>query len=393
MLLRIALQTLATCLVLSGLGDAAVCAAEFVVTFRLHAPGIGAETPIYITGSTASLGNWHPGKVQMKYEGDQIWTHQLVISEPLTIEYKYTLGSWAREGATIDGRPLANLTWKVEQAGIHEDDIVHWTTKRDHVPEGQITGTVKYHRQMEGAGLRPRDVVVWLPPGYDASTAHYPVLYMHDGQNIFDPRTSAFGRDWEVDEACTRLIAERAIKPLIVVGIYNTPDRSREYMPGDLGAAYMNFVANTLKPFIDQNYRTKSSRGHTFTGGSSAGGLCAFMLTWEHEDVFSKAICMSPAFRYTRKDGTVSVDYVAKVRERDPPAGDVFWYVDNGGVGVDELLQPGIDGMLEALRAKGLKADLHYHWVQEPAARHTESAWAARFPAAIKQILGERPGE
>lgn len=389
------MRALMICLPLFWLGGLTGYAADLVVTFRLHAPEISGQTPVYITGSVAGLGNWDPGKVQMKYEGEQTWTHQLTIRQPRTIEYKYTLGSWNREGATADGKPLANLVFHVKQSATHDDRIAHWTTKRSRIIDGQITGQVRYHRQMEGKGIRPRDVVVWLPAGYDASDSRYPVLYMHDGQNIVDPRTSAFGRDWEVDETCTKLIASSEIEPLIVVGIYNTPDRSREYMPGQQGAAYLSFVAGELKPFIDRRYRTEPSREHTFTAGSSAGGLCAFMLTWEHGSVFSKAICMSPAFRYTREDGSVSVDYVTTVRESEPPTDSVFWYVDNGGVGLEALLQPGIDDMLEVLRAKGLQPNRDYHWIHAPAARHTESAWAKRFPSALKQILGvaHAPGD
>ena len=99
---------------------------------------------------------------------------------------------------------------------------------------------------------------------------------------------------------------------------------------------------------------------------------------------------MSPAFRYTREDGSVSVDYVTAVRASDPPADSVLWYIDNGGVGLEVLLQPGIDDMLEALRAKGLQPNRDYHWVHATEASHTEVAWAKRFPQALKRIL-EKP--
>ena len=279
-----------------------------------------------------------------------------------------------------------NLVLHVEKSSVKRDEIIFWTKGRSRIVRGQITGQVKYHRQMKGAGIRPRDIIVWVPPNYDASKDKYPVLYMHDGQNIIDPKTSAFGVDWEVDETCTNLIEEKEIEPLIVVGIYNTPDRSREYLPGEMGAAYMKFVAGTLKQFIDQTYRTKSGRTHTYTGGSSAGGLCAFMLIWEHADVFSKAICMSPAFRYKNADGALAFDYVPSIQDRDRPRYSVLFYLDNGGVGLDKTLQPGIDEAMNALKEKGLKPGRDFHWVHAAQDRHFESAWAKRFPKALKTI-------
>jgi enterochelin esterase-like enzyme len=163
---------------------------------------------------------------------------------------------------------------------------------------GQITGTLRYQRALKGAGIKDRDLVVWLPPDYEADqTRRYPVIYMHDGQNILDSVTSSFGTDWSVDETADDLIRKKSIEPVIVVGIYNTSDRMKEYTPGDKGTAYMDFVVKTVKPLIDSTYRTKADRKNTIVGGSSASGIMSFMLVWEHADVFSKAICMSPAFK------------------------------------------------------------------------------------------------
>jgi predicted alpha/beta superfamily hydrolase len=362
-------------------------AEEIVLTFRLHAPGIPEDTTVFITGSVPGLGNWKPEEVRMKYVGSQVWTHALRNPPVGSLEYKYTQGSWEREGATADGRPLPNFVVAATASSVKRDEILVWTDGQTGNIRGQVTGQVKYHRQMKGDDVRPRDILVWLPPGYDKSNARYPVLYMQDGQNSVDPRTSAFGTDWEIDETCTRLIGAGCIEPLIVVGIYNTVDRSREYLPGATGAAYMNFVIKTLKPFVDRNYRTKPSRTQTFTGGSSAGALCAFMLVWEHSEIFSKAICMSPAFKSPSADDARNLDYVTRVRESDRPGDPVFFYLDNGDVGVDELLQPGIDQMLEVLNAKGYQSGRDYCWFSAADDRHSESAWAKRFPQALQSLL------
>lgn len=367
--------------------------ADVAVTFRLHAPVLSETNTVYITGSLPGLGMWDPGSIPMEYVGDHVWTHQAQAQAGMPIEYKYTLGSWAREGANANGRPLPNFVIRPTEDAEVTDSILLWTTGEPSPVEGGVTGEVRYHRGMAGEGVRPRDVVVWLPPGYDDSDDHYPVLYMHDGQNVVDPRTSAFGVDWQIDETCTELIESGAIAPLLVVGVHNTPDRTREYLPGEKGDAYRGFVTGVLKPLIDDTYRTRPGRESTFIGGSSAGGLCAFILAWENPDVFSKAMCMSPAFRFGNPGSGMSTDYVATVEGTDAPDPRPFLYIDNGGVGLERSLQPGIDAMLEVLEAKGLVPGRDFVWVHAPGAEHNEAAWANRFPEAIRTLMRSSAGE
>ena len=252
---------------------------------------------------------------------------------------------------------------------------------------GQITGDLKYHPAMQGDGIRERNVIVWLPPNYDTETdSTYAVLYMHDGQNIIDPATSFIGIDWQIDESVDSLIRADIIDPIIVVGIYNTDDRLYEYTPGEKGDAYMKFVTQSLKPFIDENYRTKSSRNNTYVGGSSAGGIISFMLVWEYPEVFSKAIIMSPAFR-NPDNFDYKFNYISTVNQTTEVPDSVFFYIDNGGQDLDAQLQPGIDEMLVALDSKGYLLNRDFVFIKDEAANHSEKAWSARFPEALKTIL------
>ena len=203
---------------------------------------------------------------------------------------------------------------------------------------------------------------------------------MHDGQNIFDPATSAFGVDWRIDETLDSLIRKKYIPPMIVVGIYNTADRSKEYGQGDKGKAYMEFVVKKLKPFIDSAYRTKPDAKNTIVGGSSMGGLISFMLAWEYPKVFAKAICMSPAFKIS------TIDYVKVVKASGRKADGQSFYIDNGGVGLESQLQPGIDEMIKALKEKGFRQNKDYFLIIDPQAKHFESAWAERFPEAMLML-------
>ena len=359
---------------------------EVVVTFRLESPELPENSTVYITGSIADLGNWNPAIVKMKYEGDHVWTYSITCQSGQLIEYKYTLGSWQHEGANERGQPFQNFFITTDKDTVVNNDILKWT-KMD--TRGQITGTVKYHRKMKGDGIIPRDVIVWLPPDYDHSKKKYPVLYMNDGQNIIDPKTSAFGVDWGVDETCTRLIEEKVIPPLIVVGIYNTEERAQEYVPGTKGSAYMEFIVEVLKPFIDKSYRTNPSRDNTFIGGSSAGGLCAFMLAWEYPKIFSKALCMSPALKYENVPGTIDVDYVQTVRESSQPVEPSFFYLDAGNDNIEKLIKPGIYEMLNVLQEKGFKPEHDYVFIYDENASHFEADWAKRFPNAIQLFFNK----
>lgn len=358
------------------------------VTFILTSPDLPSDTSVYITGSVEQLGSWNPGKVKMEAKGNHTWTKEIIISRALSIEYKYTLGSWEREGANANGSPLSNHVVNVSKDTTVKDTVLFWTKAgRQRVNHGQITGTVRYHRALKGVGIQDRDLIVWLPPGYEAETSRrYPVLYMHDGQNVFDPVTSSFGTDWSIDETADDLIKKKSIAPVIVVGIYNTSERMREYTPGDKGTAYMNFVVKTVKPLIDSTYRTKPDRKNTIVGGSSAGGMISFMLVWEHPAVFSKAICMSPAFRNPVAAG--GWNYVKVVQNSNGKKKDIFFYIDNGGIGLESQLQPGIDEMLSALKSKGYKEAEDFIFIHDPTAQHFESAWAKRFPNALKLVLG-----
>jgi len=358
------------------------------VNFVLNSPDLPGDTTVFITGSVEQLGSWNPGRVKMDSLGGHRWQKEIRVENPGLIEYKYTLGSWDREGAGPTGAPLQNLSVQVKGDTTTDDLILLWT-KAGQKPtfHGQITGTVEYHRAMKGEGLRDRDVVVWLPPDYkQSSKRRYPVLYMQDGQNAFDPATSAFGVDWQADETVDGLIRAHQIPPLIIVGIYNTRDRTPEYSPGEKGTAYMNFVVNKLKRFIDSTYRTKPDRRNTFVCGSSMGGLISFMLAWEHSDVFSGAICMSPAF-LDPSAAHPQWNYVSDFLNSSTKKPPIFFYIDIGGIGVDQILGPGVDKMIAALKTKGFREGKDFVFFKDPAAHHSEADWAKRLPNAFKLVL------
>ena len=360
------------------------------VTLTLVAPTLADNTPVYVTGGLSQLGDWNPGKERMTSQGNHRWSKSITAPGAASFEYKYTLGSWDREAADSTGAPLHNLVAKGNRTATFVTTVRAWTNgAKARVLNGQVTGTVRYHRAIKGAGIAERDVAVWLPPGYDASKrSRYPVLYMLDGQNVFDPATSSFGTDWAADEAADSLIRAKVIEPVIIVAAYNTKNRNEEYLPGGKSGAYLDFMVHALKPFIDSAYRTRPEAAHTMIGGSSAGGVSAFMLVWEHPSVFSRALCFSPAFTAPAKSD-MKFDYVANVQRTAKPPKGVFFYIDVGGVALETQLRPGVDAMLAALKAKGYREGRDFAFVSDAAAEHNEAAWRARLPHALTLVLGQ----
>ena len=155
----------------------------------------------------------------------------------------------------------------------------------------KIVGKVEYHRKFYSKSLNNRrDIIVWLPPSYKKEKQRrYPVLYIHDGQNIMDPKTAYIGVDWQVDETVTRLIKSGELQEIIIVGIYNTPERLEEYSDSPKGNNYMKFMVEQLKPFIDKYYRTMPSNEYTAVMGSSMGGLISFLLAWNYPECIWKS--------------------------------------------------------------------------------------------------------
>lgn len=343
---------------------------------------------ICITGNDDQLGNWQPDFAKLSEIENGKWQKKFLFKKEKKLEFKITRGSWESEALNDDGSLPTNHKLNVINDTTLTVNVNLWADNFERKVEGQITGIVKYHLNINADNIKPRSVIVWLPPFYFIETEkRYPVLYMHDGQNIFDPRTSAFKIDWQIDETADSLIRKNLIEAIIIVGIYNTPDRRSEYSENDTGYAYMKFIVDSLKPFIDKNYRTIPDGENTANGGSSMGGLISFMLTWEYPEEFSKAICMSPAFKYK------TFDFVENVSSYTGNKKQIKFYIDNGENETDSILQPGVNEMLLTLKEKGFNEDDDVYWFKDENALHSETAWAKRIWRALIFMFGTDEGK
>jgi len=359
---------------------------EYRVTLRVTARTLPEGSQLFITGDQEQLGDWDAGAVRLDRQADGSWMKTFVFAAGSRLEYKITRGTWETEAVDADGTVPANAVMTVhsnETVNIvvaNWKDIMHKETVRK--IEGQIAGTVKYHRRMAGDGIKPRDVIVWLPPSYERSRRkRYPVLYVQDGQNAFDPATSFTGVTWQLDQNADRLIRQGRMQEILIVAIYNTADRRREYSDSPTGQAYMRFVVEKLKPFIDKQYRTLPGREHTAVMGSSLGGLISFLLVWNYPQVFSQAACLSPVFVHG------DIDVVPLVEKYTGTSKNIRIYMDNGG-GFDEQLQPGCEAMMSALQAHGFRMGDNLEWYRDPEAEHNERAWSKRVWRPLLFLYG-----
>jgi predicted alpha/beta superfamily hydrolase len=236
--------------------------------------------------------------------------------------------------------------------------------------------------------LADRDITVYVPPGYESSDHRYPVLYMHDGQNLFDPSTSYIhGRIWNVHGTADRLIAAGEIEPLIVVGIANTgKHRLAEYTPTEnykLGGGeadlYGRLIIEELKPMIDAAYRTLPDAANTGMGGSSLGGIVTLYLGLLRPDVFTKLAVLSPSVWWDHK---IILSFVKDANPRPPVK---IWLDAGTKEGTRTLRDANL--LHKLLKDQGWRDGVDLTYFQAVGGEHDESSWAARVEPFLKFLF------
>jgi predicted alpha/beta superfamily hydrolase len=230
-----------------------------------------------------------------------------------------------------------------------------------------------------------RTLRIYLPPSYGSDTRRrYPVLYMHDGQNLFEAGTASYGTEWNIDEVADRLVRQGEMEETIVVGIDNTNDRIAEYTPccdpkhgGGKLNAYADFVAKTVKPWIDRQYRTKPGRQHTAVMGSSLGGLASIGIAQRYPRLFSMAGGFSSSFWWNRQE----------LVKHPPKRMPVRFYIDVGTV-LDG--QEDSEALRQALVKNGYREGRDLLFLSDEGGRHNEQSWAGRVHVALAWFFGKR---
>lgn len=377
--MRISIQKLVFSFVITS---RLICQDQVLITISVTVP-VGTNQVILV-GNIPLLGNWdHSSALPLTMVDSTTFSGSFSVLRNISIEYKLTHGSWESEALTENRMVPGNtqLTVRGDTTITHTVAIWKDTGK---IPGAGITGLRNYHRDFYSLELNNRrDIIVWLPPSYSTdSLARYPVLYMHDGQNIIDPFTSFAGQDWRMDEVATELIELGKIEEIIIVGINNTDNRTAEYSPLHLGEQYSTFMINTLKPFIDSTYRTMQKPEHTAVMGSSMGGIISFHLAWEYPQTFSMAGCLSPAFLIDDNE------IINRIRNYSGPEKTIKLYIDNGTIGLEQRLQPAIDELVPLLNQISFMDEHHLLYYIADGAEHNEAAWAERVYLPLVFFFG-----
>lgn len=270
------------------------------------------------------------------------------------------------------------------------------------------------YREIAAAGLPPQRLTIWLPPGYDGSDRRYPVLYMHDGHNLFDLASSNFAKIWAADRAMLAHIRKGG-EPWIIVGIWAPgEDRYRQYLPRPaydaappalrarmdamargpvVSDAYLAWIAGVLKPWMDGAFRTRPGRDDTAIAGSSMGGLMACYALIARPEVFGRAACVSSHWPAVAPDPEKPFDaqtdavWTGWLRARlGPPQGRRVW-MDHGDGTLDAFYAPYQRSIDAAFREAGWAEGRDFASRSYPGAVHDENAWAVRLPEILDWLL------
>ena len=361
---------------------------------RIDINSLPANTPanssIFIAGS---FNGWNPQNKDYQFQKNDKGYFLEISLNPGKYEFKITRGGWDKVECTNEGKDIGNRVLTIgTDAGV-ELTIGGWKDlfASSHQPKTstankgvRIIDTAFFIPQLK----RTRRVWVYVPPSYSSSTKKYPVLYMHDGQNVFDDATS-FSGEWGVDEAMDTLGIKS--RECIVVGIDNGGDkRLNEYCPYDFnlsgiaanyktnvgeGNKYVDFLAKTLKPFIDKKYRTLKDQKNTFVAGSSMGGLISMYAVLKYPAVFGGAGVFSPAFWV----GPKIFDDI-KTKGKKVNSKIYFYAGDEEGETMVPMTLRAFNEMHKVSRSKMCE-------VIRAGGKHNEQRWRAEFPLFYEWLM------
>ena len=374
---------------------AAPASAQLTIRLTSAAP-VPAGASIHVAGS---FNAWDPGAAGfvLAPRGDGSYAITLPDSIRGTIEFKFTLGSWERVETNAAGGDIPNRGFTIPPRGAAtlRTTVAGWrspTTAAAKPTTASRSVSILSDSFAKPQLGRTRRVWLYLPPGYATSTRRYPVLYMHDGQNVFNAATS-FSEEWGVDETLDAL-ASHGDSGVIVVAVDNGGiHRLDEYNPwraanprygGGEGDAYVDFLANTLKPYIDQHYRTRSDPASTGIMGSSMGGLISLYAALKRPDVFGRAGVFSCACWISRG----KVLEFARAMRPSAPLPRIYFVA--GGMETNDGEQARDQrAVIDSLAAAGFPVHTATRSFAPADGRHSEWFWRRAFPAAYQWMFGD----
>ena len=355
------------------------------LTIRIESkPATHAVDSIFAVGN---FNAWNAGNPAYIFAPNINGQFELVIKNitEAPLEFKFTRGSWDKAAVSKAGADLENNRITLTSDTTIDVSIEGW--KDDFAgAEKQHTASHNVHILSADFAMpqldRTRKIWIYLPEGYKKGRRKYPVMYMQDGQNLFDDFTS-FSGEWNIDETLDALI-KTGTPPCIVVGIDNGPQRMTEYNPYTFekfgkgeGDKYLNFIAKTLKPFVDKHYRTLKARESTTIAGSSMGGLIAYYALLKHPETFGNAGIFSPSFWIADKIKALTTTNGSKLK------GKLFFYI-----GAKEG-EDNVKNMEDIVQKLGVNSTANIYSVVDPEGQHNEQAWRKWFTFFYKWVMAD----
>lgn len=377
------------------------CAATITVLVPEGTPAV------YLAGNLESLGVWKADGALMLGEG-RTRVVRLHAPKGTELEYKFTLGGWDREALGPSGAAMENFRLRIDGDVEARHEIADFKKGvaayiADRKGSG-VKGTLIYWTDVASKYLtEKRHVEIWLPPGYEENPdRRYKVLYMSDGQNLFDPRIANTGTDWGVDEAVTALADEGAIEPVIVVGVWSSSQRGEEYSPWHGAPQYAKFLIEELAPRVNAEFRTLTGPENTAHMGSSMGGLLSFYLAVYHPETFGACGCVSTHFPLSEAVVAEHFRNIETSAEPDEtpyilreiesglkvPSGARLWF-DYGTEGLDAEYGPTHQAVKDWLAAQNLVEGRDYVIREYDGLTHNEASWRARLKDPLRFLFGE----
>lgn len=361
----------------------AFCSRQGLAQYKLqfiirHLPAGHAGDSVFVAGN---FNGWNPGEKGTSTGGEA--TIQLNNLAAGSYNFKFTRGSWQSVECLADGRDISDRQLVLSSDTMITTTIEAWkddfaAVEKKHTASPNVS-------VMDAAFPMPqlnttRRIWIYLPPGYHKSKKRYPVMYMQDGQNIFDAYTAGFD-EWGADEAADSLV-KLGKPPCIIIGIDNGPHRLNEYNPYEFkdfgkgeGDQYVDFLVQNLKPFIDRKYRTLKGSENTIIAGSSMGGLISYYAMLKYPDVFGKGGIFSPSFWTAGQIKELTATDGKNLK------GTLFFYI--GGQEGDRHVR----NMFDITEMLGTGSSALIYTVTDPRSQHNEAAWRKWFPEFYNWVL------
>ena len=348
----------------------------------LSKPATHAVDTIFAAGN---FNEWKPGNPAFIFAPNTNGQLELVINNitETQLEFKCTRGSWDKAAVSKTGADIENNRINLTSDTIINVAIEGW--------KDDFAGSVRQHTASHNVHIlstefaipqlnRTRKIWIYLPEDYKKGKKRYPVMYMQDGQNLFDDYTS-FSGEWNIDETLDALI-KTGTPPCIVVGIDNGPQRMTEYNPYTFekfgkgeGDEYLKFITKTLKPFVDKHYRTLKTREKTIIAGSSMGGLISYYALLKHSETFGNAGIFSPSFWIANKIKGLTETDGHKLK------GKLFFYI--GALEGED----NVKNMEDIVHKLGVNSTANIYSVVDPEGQHNEQAWRKWFVFFYKWVM------